>query len=61
MPHVVVAPDKFRGTATATAVAGAMGRAARRCGWSVAEVPLADGGEGSLDAIRRALGGELRH
>ncbi len=60
VPHLVAAPDKFRGTATAAAVAGAAARAARRCGWRVEEMPLADGGEGSMTAVRHAIGGELR-
>src|SRR5829696_4425353 len=49
--HVVAAPDSFRGTATARAVAAAIGRAAGAAGWSVDEVPLADGGEGTLDVL----------
>jgi glycerate kinase len=57
MPHVVAAPDKFRGTATATQVAAAVARAAKGAGWTCDEVPVADGGEGILDV----LGGNLRH
>jgi len=49
--HVVAAPDKFRGTATAAEVAAAMGRAARSAGASCDEQPLADGGEGTLEAL----------
>lgn len=49
--RVVAAPDKLRGSATAAEVAGAMGRAARAAGWRCDEVPLADGGEGTLDAL----------
>ncbi len=48
---MVAAPDKFRGTATAPQVAAAVGRAAAGRGWTCAEVPLADGGEGTLDAL----------
>ena len=51
MPHLVAAPDKFRGTASAAAVAAAIGRAARAAGWTADEVPLADGGEGTLEAV----------
>jgi glycerate kinase len=47
----VAAPDKFRGTATAPQVANAIARAAARVGWECNEVPLADGGEGTLDAV----------
>lgn len=46
MPHVVAAPDKFRGTATAREVAAAIGVAAGAAGWTVDEVPVSDGGEG---------------
>ncbi|HEU5150074.1 MAG TPA: glycerate kinase [Iamia sp.] len=49
--RVVAAPDKFRGTASAAAVAAAVGRAARAAGWECDEVPMADGGEGTLDAL----------
>lgn len=49
--RVVAAPDTFRGTCTATEVAAAVGRAARIRGWECDEVPVADGGEGTLDAL----------
>jgi glycerate 2-kinase len=49
--RVVAAPDKMRGTATAAEVAGAVARAAARAGWTCVEVPLADGGEGTLEAL----------
>src|SRR5271166_5161903 len=50
MPRVVLAPDKFRGTADAGSVAAAMGAAARTHGWVVTTFPMSDGGEGLLDA-----------
>lgn len=49
--HVVAAPDKLRGTATASEVAAAIGRAAASVGWTCDEVPMADGGEGTLEAL----------
>lgn len=49
--RVVAVPDKFRGTATAAEVAAAIGRAAQRAGWACDEVPVADGGEGTLDVL----------
>ena len=55
-PRVVAAPDKFRGTATAVELAATMSRAARSAGWSCDEAPVADGGEGILEA----LGGDRR-
>ena len=48
---VVAAPDKLRGSATAAEVAGAIARAAREAGWDCDEVPMADGGEGTLEAL----------
>jgi glycerate kinase len=49
--RVVAAPDKLRGTASASAVAAAIARAAASAGWSCTEVPMADGGEGTLEAL----------
>jgi glycerate kinase len=48
---VLAAVDKFRGTATAADVAAAVGRAGRQLGCVVDEAPLADGGEGLLEAL----------
>lgn len=50
-PRLVVAFDKFRGTATADQLGEAAGRVALAAGWDVAVVPMADGGEGSLEAL----------
>ncbi len=47
----MAAPDKFRGTATATEVASAVARAAASAGWECDQVPVADGGEGTIDAL----------
>lgn len=49
--RVVAAPDKFRGTASAALVAAAAADAAREAGWRCDEVPMADGGEGTLEAL----------
>jgi glycerate kinase len=46
MAHVVAAPDKFRGTATALEVAGAIADAATAAGWTCDQAPVSDGGEG---------------
>jgi glycerate kinase len=54
--RVLAAPDKFRGTATALAIAEAVARAATGAGWECDEAPVADGGEGTLEA----LGGRVR-
>src|SRR5207302_1833827 len=50
-PTVVAACDKFRGTATAVEVTAAVARAAAAAGWECDEAPVADGGEGILDAL----------
>jgi glycerate kinase len=49
--RVVAAPDTFRGTAGARALAAAVGRVAWEHGWDCDEVPMSDGGEGFLDAL----------
>ncbi|MCU1677506.1 MAG: hypothetical protein JWM93_2264 [Frankiales bacterium] len=54
--RVLLCPDKFRGTTTAREAAGAMADGARDAGWDAVVVPLADGGEGTLEA----LGGPTR-
>lgn len=46
-----MAPDKFRGTLSAAQAAAAIGSGLRRCGHHVTELPLADGGEGTLDVL----------
>src|ERR1700750_2400379 len=57
---VLVAPDKFKGTFSAAQVAGAVGRGLERAGLMPADLcPVADGGEGTLDALLTQLGGEL--
>jgi glycerate kinase len=48
---VLAAVDKFRGTATAAQVATAIGHACWQLGHDCIERPLADGGEGTLDAL----------
>jgi glycerate kinase len=49
--NLVVAFDKFRGTATGRQLASAGARAASAAGWTASIVQLADGGEGSLEAV----------
>src|SRR6059058_675558 len=56
---VLVAPDSFKGTFRATEVAGAIGRGLERAGLMPPDLcPVADGGEGTLDALLTQLGGE---
>jgi glycerate kinase len=49
--RVLAAPDKLRGTLTAPEAAAAIAAGAARAGWSAVELPLADGGEGTLEAV----------
>jgi glycerate kinase len=60
--RVLIAPDKFGGTMTAAQAAAAIVR-----GWRAVDpradvqvMPVADGGEGTLDTMVAALGGERR-
>ncbi|MCS6568731.1 glycerate kinase [Curtobacterium flaccumfaciens pv. flaccumfaciens] len=59
--RIIVAPDSFKGTATAASIAAAV-----RDGWlterpddDVVLVPMADGGEGTLDAFETAVPGAV--
>jgi glycerate kinase len=56
MNHVVIAPDKFKGTLTAAQVADHLATGLERAqpGVSVLEVPVADGGDGTIDAAAAA-------
>ena len=56
---MLVAPGPFRGTLRAAEVAGAIGRGLERAGLLPPDLcPLAAGGEGTLEALLLALGGE---
>ena len=59
--RVLIAPDKFRGTLSARQAADALaaGWRRRRPGDQLDVAPVADGGEGTTDAVVGALGGEL--
>jgi glycerate 2-kinase len=46
MPHLVAAPDKWRGSASAIEVAATITQAAAALGWSTDAAPVSDGGEG---------------
>jgi glycerate kinase len=60
--HVVIAPDKFKGVLDARAAADAIGRGVRAAhpDARISLVPMADGGEGTLDVLMTALGGNRR-
>jgi glycerate 2-kinase len=61
MASALVCPDKFKGTLDAAQAAAAMAAGLRTAGFEdVTELPLADGGEGTLDALLAARGGSRR-
>jgi glycerate kinase len=59
--RIVIAPDSFKGSLTALAAAEAMERGALRVfgGAAVAKVPIADGGEGTVEALVAATNGRI--
>jgi glycerate kinase len=57
--RALVAPDAFKGTMAAGEVAAALGRGIEAAGGVAEPLALADGGEGTADALLGALGGEL--
>ena len=59
---MVIAPDKFKGSVTALEAAAAMARGVARAApeASIDQVPMADGGEGTTQALVAATGGSIR-
>jgi glycerate kinase len=57
---ILVAPDSFKGTLAAADVARALADGLRKGGVEAEELPIGDGGEGTMDALVAATGGELR-
>ena len=62
MKKIVLAPDSFKGTLSSRQVCEEIATAARRVfpGCQVKAVPVADGGEGSVEAFLTAMGGERK-
>jgi glycerate kinase len=59
--RAVACPDKFRGTLRADEAAAAIAAGLSRAGFDdIVELPLADGGEGTLDTLLAARGGSRR-
>ena len=61
-PQILLAVDSFKGSATSEEAEAWLEEGIRRCmpNTEIARIPIADGGEGTLDAIHAARGGELR-
>ncbi|HYG57665.1 MAG TPA: glycerate kinase [Symbiobacteriaceae bacterium] len=59
--RIVIAPDSFKGSLSAAEAAEAMAKGARAVfpQAEVVEVPMADGGEGTLDALVAGTGGRI--
>ena len=60
MKKAILIPDSFKGTLSSGEICDIMSRAVLRHfpGCNVRSIPVADGGEGSVDAFLTALGGE---
>lgn len=62
MVVALACPDKFKGTLTAPEAGRAMANGLRAAGFDdIRVLPLADGGDGTLDALLAARGGSRRH
>lgn len=57
--RVIVAPANFRGSLPAAEAAAAIAAGVRTGGGTPVEVPVADGGEGTLDALIAGAGGTI--
>lgn len=53
---ILIAPDSFKGTYSATEVAARVAHGVRAAGGQAIEQPVADGGEGSAEILRQWLG-----
>ena len=60
--RIVIAPDSFKGSVSALCVAEALARGVLKVfpGAEVRKVPIADGGEGTVEALVSATGGQLK-
>ena len=58
--RVLACPDTLKGVLAAKDAAAALAAGLARAGVDADEVPLADGGEGTADALHAALGGDWR-
>jgi len=60
--RIIIAPDSFKGSASAVLVCAAIARGLRRAlpDAEIVAVPMADGGEGTVDALVAATRGTLK-
>lgn len=62
MKKIVLIPDSFKGTLTSMEICSLLTRAVREIlpGTAAVQIPVGDGGEGTADAFRLAMGGQRR-
>lgn len=60
MPRALAAPASLKGSLSARQAAAALASGFQAAGWEAVEQPVADGGEGTLEVLAAALGGEWR-
>ena len=58
--RALLCPASLKGVLSARAAAAALARGVRAAGGDGVELPIADGGEGTADALHAVLGGEWR-
>lgn len=60
-PKIIIAPDSFKGTLSAESVAGILAHAIKEKlpSAQITQIPIADGGEGTLECFLRITGGEI--
>jgi glycerate kinase len=58
--RALLSPASLKGVLSASRAAAALARGARAAGVDADELPVADGGEGTAEALHAALGGEWR-
>lgn len=61
--NIVIAPDSFKGSLSAVKVANAIEKGILNSGINavVYKIPMADGGEGTVESMIMAVGGQIRH
>lgn len=61
--RILIAPDSFKGSLSAVAVADAIEQGLRKVvlAADIKKIPMADGGEGTVEAIITAVGGDIHH
>ena len=59
--HIILAPDSFKGSLSAAEVAESMARGVKKVfpTAQITKIPLSDGGEGLVDSLVKATGGEI--